>query len=198
MMRPMTNPATESAHRGPRRHRWRTAGAPQGARPVAPAPRCVRESLLADFGADVLRIEQPGGTDPLRYDRAMNVAYNRGKRSMTLDLRHERAGDVLRRLVRNVDVVIESARPGLDGAARHRLRRSLGREPGPGLVLDHRLRARQPLRRSPRPRRDVPRLRGAALADGGRHRACRAAVRHRGPDRCVDGNGRDPRRVADA
>ena len=33
-------------------------------------------SLLADFGADVLRIEQPGGTDPLRYDRAMNVAYN--------------------------------------------------------------------------------------------------------------------------
>ena len=42
----------------------------------------------------------------------MNVAYNRGKRSMTLDLRHERAGDVLRRLVRNVDVVIESARPG--------------------------------------------------------------------------------------
>ncbi len=69
-------------------------------------------SLLADFGADVLRVEQPGGTDPLRYDRAMNVAYNRGKRSMTLDLRHERAGDVLRRLVRNVDVVVESARPG--------------------------------------------------------------------------------------
>ena len=42
----------------------------------------------------------------------MNVAYNRGKRSMTLDLRHERAGEVLRRLVRNTDVLIESARPG--------------------------------------------------------------------------------------
>ena len=54
----------------------------------------------------------PEGTIRLRYDRAMNVAYNRGKRSMTLDLRHERAGEVLRRLVRNTDVLIESARPG--------------------------------------------------------------------------------------
>ena len=69
-------------------------------------------SLLADFGADVLRIEQPGGADPLRYDRAMNIVYNRGKRSMTLDLRHERAGEVLRRLVRTTDVLIESAWPG--------------------------------------------------------------------------------------
>jgi crotonobetainyl-CoA:carnitine CoA-transferase CaiB-like acyl-CoA transferase len=75
-------------------------------------PGAFVSSLLADFGADVLRIEQPGGTDPLRYDRAMNVAYNRGKRSMTLDLRHEQAGDVLRRLVPDVDVLIESARPG--------------------------------------------------------------------------------------
>jgi crotonobetainyl-CoA:carnitine CoA-transferase CaiB-like acyl-CoA transferase len=68
--------------------------------------------LLADFGADVVRVEQPGGFDPLRYDDAMNVTYNRGKRSITLDLKHERAGEVLRRLVRDVDVVVESARPG--------------------------------------------------------------------------------------
>jgi alpha-methylacyl-CoA racemase len=75
-------------------------------------PGAFMSSLLADFGADVLRIEQPGGSDPLRFDRAMDVAYNRGKRSMTLDLRHERAGDVLRRLVHGADVLIESARPG--------------------------------------------------------------------------------------
>jgi alpha-methylacyl-CoA racemase len=75
-------------------------------------PGAFMSTLLADFGADVLRVEQPGGRDPLRFDRAMDVAYNRGKRSMTLDLRHERAGEVVRRLVRNVDVVIESARPG--------------------------------------------------------------------------------------
>ncbi len=75
-------------------------------------PGAFVSSLLADFGADVLRVEQPGGVDPLRYDRAMNIAYNRGKRSMTLDLRHERAGEILRRLVRDTDVLIESARPG--------------------------------------------------------------------------------------
>jgi crotonobetainyl-CoA:carnitine CoA-transferase CaiB-like acyl-CoA transferase len=75
-------------------------------------PGAFVSSLLADFGADVLRIEQPGGTDPLRFDRAMDVAYNRGKRSMTLDLRHPRAGEVLRRLIRETDVLIESARPG--------------------------------------------------------------------------------------
>jgi crotonobetainyl-CoA:carnitine CoA-transferase CaiB-like acyl-CoA transferase len=75
-------------------------------------PGAFVSSLLADFGADVLRIEAPGGADPLRFEAAMNVAYNRGKRSMTLDLRNERAADVLRRLVRTADVLIESARPG--------------------------------------------------------------------------------------
>src|ERR1700730_5180787 len=112
MMRGMTDPATESAA---------DIDADIDVGPLAHLrvldlsrlhPGAFVTSLLADFGADVLRIEKPGGTDPLRYDRAMNVAYNRGKRSMTLDLRHERAGEVLRRLVRNVDVIVESARPG--------------------------------------------------------------------------------------
>jgi crotonobetainyl-CoA:carnitine CoA-transferase CaiB-like acyl-CoA transferase len=75
-------------------------------------PGAFASSLLADLGADVLRIEAPGGADPLRFEAAMNVAYNRGKRSMTLDLRSQRAPDVLRRLVRTADVLIESARPG--------------------------------------------------------------------------------------
>jgi crotonobetainyl-CoA:carnitine CoA-transferase CaiB-like acyl-CoA transferase len=75
-------------------------------------PGAYVSSLLADFGADVLRVEAPGGADPLRFEAAMNVAYNRGKRSMTLDLRNGRAADVLRRLVRDADVLIESARPG--------------------------------------------------------------------------------------
>jgi crotonobetainyl-CoA:carnitine CoA-transferase CaiB-like acyl-CoA transferase len=42
----------------------------------------------------------------------MDLTYNRGKRSMTLDLRHERAGEVLRALLRDTDVLVESARPG--------------------------------------------------------------------------------------
>ena len=68
--------------------------------------------MLADLGADVLRVEQPGSGDPLRGIPGAADAYNRGKRSMTLDLKHERAPEILRRLVAEVDVVVESGRPG--------------------------------------------------------------------------------------
>jgi alpha-methylacyl-CoA racemase len=68
--------------------------------------------MLADLGADVLRVEQPGSGDPLRGIPGAPEAYNRGKRSMTLDLKHERAPEILRRLVAEVDVVVESGRPG--------------------------------------------------------------------------------------
>ncbi len=74
-------------------------------------------SLLADLGADVLKVEAPGVGDGMRFVnvgdfKAAHVALNRGKRSMTLNLKHERAGEVLRRLVRDADVVVESQRPG--------------------------------------------------------------------------------------
>ena len=139
--------------------------------------------LLADFGADVVRVEQPGSFDPLRYDDAMNVTYNRGKRSFTLDLKHERAPEVLRRLVRGVDVVVESARPGSLEARGIGYEQLAAERPGAGVVLDHGVRARQPLRRPPRPRRLVPRLLGDAGADGGRHRAVGARLHPRGARR---------------
>lgn len=67
--------------------------------------------LLADMGASVLRVERPAGT-------AGSVApedllLNRGKRSITLDLRSERGQDILGRLLDETDVVIESNRPGV-------------------------------------------------------------------------------------
>lgn len=68
--------------------------------------------MLADLGADVLRVEQPGSGDPLRGIPGAADAYNRGKRSMTLDLKHARAPEIIRRLVAEVDVVVESGRPG--------------------------------------------------------------------------------------
>jgi crotonobetainyl-CoA:carnitine CoA-transferase CaiB-like acyl-CoA transferase len=77
--------------------------------------------LLADLGADVLKVEAPGYGDGLRFMTGepfapAHVALNRGKRSMTLDLRKPGAPDVVRRLARGVDVVVESNRPGmLDG-----------------------------------------------------------------------------------
>ena len=74
-------------------------------------------SLLADFGADVLKVEAPKGGDGLRFlvpgaFPAAHVALNRGKRSLTLDLRAPRAAEVLRRLVAGADVIVESQRPG--------------------------------------------------------------------------------------
>ncbi|MBV9953200.1 MAG: CoA transferase [Acidimicrobiia bacterium] len=73
-------------------------------------------SLLADLGADVLKVEAPNGGDGMRFlpgdFKASHVALNRGKRSMTLDLRTDGGPDVLRRLARDVDVVVESHRPG--------------------------------------------------------------------------------------
>lgn len=74
--------------------------------------------LLADLGADVLKIEAPRFGDGMRmaYGGASvapgHVALNRGKRSLTLDLKKPGAVAVLRRLAAGVDVIVEAQRPG--------------------------------------------------------------------------------------
>lgn len=62
--------------------------------------------LLADFGAEVIRIDRPGatsGADPL----------GRGRRSIALDLKSPQGVDVLLRLIEHADVLIEAYRPGV-------------------------------------------------------------------------------------
>src|SRR5690349_8127967 len=71
---------------------------------------------LADFGADVVKVEPPAG-DPLRDWRDADLAlhwktYARNKRSLVLNLRQATAKDALLRLVAGADVFIESFRPG--------------------------------------------------------------------------------------
>lgn len=71
---------------------------------------------LADFGADVIKIEPPAG-DPLRdwKDDGYSLfwkTYGRNKRSVVLDLRHQPAMDALWRLIDTADVFIENYRPG--------------------------------------------------------------------------------------
>jgi len=100
--------------------------------------------LLADFGAEVLKVEDTGMGDYIRwsppyYDgahesarSALFLALNRNKRSIRLDLKSERGRDALLRLVREYDVVLESFRPGvLDrlGVGYERMR-----EENPGIV----------------------------------------------------------------
>jgi formyl-CoA transferase len=74
---------------------------------------------LADFGADVVKIEPPGSGDPLRQWRLIRdgtsvwwQVQSRNKRSLALDLREPQARDIVRRLAAEADVLIENFRPG--------------------------------------------------------------------------------------
>jgi formyl-CoA transferase len=74
---------------------------------------------LADFGADVVKIEPPGAGDPLRQWRLIRDStsvwwqvQSRNKRSLALDLREPQAQDIVRRLAAEADVLIENFRPG--------------------------------------------------------------------------------------
>ena len=74
---------------------------------------------LADFGADVVKIEPPGAGDPLRQWRLIKdgtsvwwQVQSRNKRSLALDLRQPDAQEIVRKLVREADVLIENFRPG--------------------------------------------------------------------------------------
>ena len=74
---------------------------------------------LADFGADVIKIEPPGTGDPLRKWRLLKdgtsvwwQVQSRNKRSLALDLRAAEAQDIVRKLAAESDVLIENFRPG--------------------------------------------------------------------------------------
>ncbi|HUN41470.1 MAG TPA: CoA transferase [Acetobacteraceae bacterium] len=74
--------------------------------------------ILSDLGADVIKIERIGGEETRRHPpmvRGQSVyfsVYNRGKRSICLDLRHPRGKDIFAALVKTADVVLENFRPG--------------------------------------------------------------------------------------
>jgi formyl-CoA transferase len=74
---------------------------------------------LADFGADVVKIEPPGAGDPLRNWRLLKngtsvwwQVQSRNKRSVALDLKQPQAQEIVRKLAAEADVLIENFRPG--------------------------------------------------------------------------------------
>jgi len=80
--------------------------------------------MLSDLGADVIKVENPDGGDMFRNWRgglysSQFLAYNRNKRSVTLNLRSDEGRDVFLRLVETADVLLENFRPGV--MARHGL-----------------------------------------------------------------------------
>jgi len=84
------------------------------------APFATRQ--LADLGARVIKIERPGVGDFARdYDQTVKgqsayfVWLNRSKESLTLDVKHARAAEILKRLIGNADVFIQNLAPGAAG-----------------------------------------------------------------------------------
>src|SRR5918992_1423124 len=80
-------------------------------------PLCTRH--LADLGADVIKVERrEGGDFARRYDDAVKglssyfVWLNRGKRSLTLDVKHPAAAEILGRLLARADVLVQNLGPG--------------------------------------------------------------------------------------
>ncbi len=83
-------------------------------------PGAVCTLMLADMGADVIKIEDPNGGDYARWMPplvdGLGVFFrvnNRNKRSVVIDLKHEEGQAVFRRLVAQADVLIEGFRPGV-------------------------------------------------------------------------------------
>jgi crotonobetainyl-CoA:carnitine CoA-transferase CaiB-like acyl-CoA transferase len=70
-------------------------------------------SLLADLGAEVVKVERPGGDNARSIVPDMVESLNRGKRSICIDLKTEAGRAVLRRLAERSDVLVEGFRPGV-------------------------------------------------------------------------------------
>ncbi len=86
---------------------------------VLAGPFCTM--ILGDLGADVIKVEQPGSGDDTRQwgppwaggESAYYLCVNRNKRSLTLNLKHERGREILVALARDCDVVVENFRVGM-------------------------------------------------------------------------------------
>ena len=116
---PLTTPSTDSA---PNRQGAAAAGPLAGLRVLELGQLIAGPfagKTLSDLGADTIKIEPPGSGDPLRKWRLLHdgtsvwwEVQSRNKRSVAIDLRQSEGQDVVRRLVRQADVLIENFRPG--------------------------------------------------------------------------------------
>lgn len=105
-------------------------------------PFCTR--ILAEFGAEVIKVESPGEGDPLRKWRKLYPTPDgdtslwwfvqaRNKQSITLNLKHPDGVTILRRLIAEADIVVENFRPGV--LEKLGLGWDVLREINPGLVM---------------------------------------------------------------
>ena len=85
---------------------------------LLPGPYCTM--FLADFGAEVIKIEEPILGDYTRWevpeaetDSAIFSSLNRNKKSITLNLKSEQGKELFKELIKTADVLVESFRPGV-------------------------------------------------------------------------------------
>ena len=85
---------------------------------LLPGPFC--SMLLADFGAEVIKVEDPKGGDYIRWwppllgeNSGFHIVLNRNKRSLTLNLKKPAGKDILLQLAASADVLLEGFRPGV-------------------------------------------------------------------------------------
>jgi crotonobetainyl-CoA:carnitine CoA-transferase CaiB-like acyl-CoA transferase len=85
---------------------------------IISGPYC--SAILADMGAEVIKIEPPGEGDPVRHQGVVRdgvswyfANYNRNKQSVTLDLYSQEGKEILRSLIPRCDVIVENYRPGI-------------------------------------------------------------------------------------
>ena len=129
--------------------------------------------LLADLGAEVLKVEDTGMGDYIRWappyyegaddsaKSALFLALNRNKRSIRLDLKEEGGREVAAAPGARVRRGARVLPPGRARPPRRRLRAPARGEPGARLLRDHRLRAGRALPRPLGPRHELPRARSA-------------------------------------
>jgi len=70
-------------------------------------------AMLADLGAEVIKVEMPRGDPGRAYVPVQFETENRNKRSIALDLKHPAAKEIVQRLMQNTDIVVEGFRPGV-------------------------------------------------------------------------------------
>jgi hypothetical protein len=165
---------------------------------VRSGPTCVRQ--LADWGADVIKIEAPEDRAQMGGPRhgADFQNLHRNKRSMTLNLKHPEGRAAFLKLAETADVVVENFRPDVKKRLGIDYETLASHQPRHRLCLDLRLRAGRPLCRAPRLRPDrarhgrvdVDHRCAGRRADARRHSDCgsvRGAARGTGDTGGADG-----------
>ena len=156
---------------------------------VVSGPLCTQ--TLGDLGAEVIKVETPQGDTSRRLGfpgkagfAAYFAQFNRNKRSLALDLKHPAAVEVVRRLARRADVLLENYRPDVAERLGLGWQKLSAENPQADLRRDQRLRARRPVPRPARLRHGDP---GAHRLHADAGRAERAAADPERRRRQVDG-----------